>query len=167
LEIDVGCHKGRFLVEMARRLPSANFLGVEWQRERVLKTKRKIGLYGLENAEVVHGEALEVLSCLPEECAHCVHVLFPDPWPKRRHQNRRMVGRQFLAEVSRLLKVGAFLRLVTDDPNYARAMAFDAATIPQYGRMESEPRDYPPTEFQLKFLAASRPIFELVFERLN
>jgi tRNA G46 methylase TrmB len=44
---------------------------------------------------VFHGDAHEVLNCLPDECADYVHVLFPDPWPKRRHKNRRMVDHDF------------------------------------------------------------------------
>jgi tRNA (guanine-N7-)-methyltransferase len=167
LEIDVGCHKGRFLVEMAQRFPFTNFLGVERQRERVLKAKKKITLEGLDNAEVLHGDAREILSCLPDACADCVHVLFPDPWPKRRHKNRRMVGQGFLFEVARLLKARGRLRLVTDDPDYARAMEWHAISISRYRRIESEPRNYPPTEFQLKFGAVSRPTFGLVFERLS
>ena len=152
---------------MARKFPFANFLGVERQRGRVLKAKRKIALEGLDNVELFHGDAREVLSSLPEGCADGVHVLFPDPWPKRRHKNRRLVGQDFLVEVSRLLKVGGVLRLVTDDADYARAMESHATEISKYRRMESEPRDYPLTEFQLKFLAASRPIFGLLFERLS
>ena len=167
LEIDVGCHKGRFLLEMARRFPFANFLGVERQRERVLRTKKKITLEGLNNAEVFHGDAGEVLSCLPDACADCVHVLFPDPWPKRRHENRRMVDHDFLVEVLRLLKAAGRLRLMTDDPEYACAMELHATSISRYRQIESEPRDYPPSEFHLKFVAASRPTFALLFERLS
>jgi tRNA (guanine-N7-)-methyltransferase len=167
LEIDVGCHKGRFLVEMAQRFPFTNFLGVERQRERVLKAKKKITLEGLDNAEVFHGDAREILSCLPDACAVCVHVLFPDPWPKRRHKNRRMVDQGFFLEVARLLKTTGRLRLVTDDHDYARAMELHATSISRYRRIDSEPRDYPPTEFQLKFGAVSRPTFGLVFERLS
>ena len=152
---------------MARRFPLANFLGVERQRDRVLKAKKKITLEALNNAEVFHGEAREVLNSLPDACADCVHVLFPDPWPKRRHKNRRMVDHDFLVEVARLLKTRGRLRLVTDDPDYARAMELHATSIARYRRIESEPHDYPATEFQLKFGAVSRPTFGLVFERLS
>jgi tRNA (guanine-N7-)-methyltransferase len=152
---------------MARRFPWANFLGVERQRERVLKAKKKITLEGLSNVEVFHGDARELLSWLPGACADCVHVLFPDPWPKRRHKHRRLVDHDFLVEVSRLLKAGGRLRLVTDDADYARAMEWHATSISLYREIESEPRDYPPTEFQLKFVTASRPAFALLFERLS
>ena len=52
---------------------------------------------------------------------------------------------------------------MTDDPDYARAMELHATSISRYRRIESEPRDYPPTEFQLKFVAVSRPIFATRF----
>jgi tRNA (guanine-N7-)-methyltransferase len=167
LEIDVGCHKGRFLVEMAQRFPTSNFLGVERQRERAEKARKKIALLGLGNAEVLHGDGLEILARLPDACADRVHILFPDPWPKRRHKIRRMIGGEFLLETLRILKVRGLVRLVTDDPDYARAMESDAAGIAAFQRTESELANYPPTEFQIKSRADSRPVYGLAFERFN
>ena len=129
LEIDIGCHKGGFLIEMAQQYPISNFLGVERQRGRVERAKRKIALLGLSNARVLHGEGLDILGALPDACADCIHVLFPDPWPKRRHKSRRLVQQQFLLEVQRVLKLEGFARLVTDDPDYAREIEFVAASI--------------------------------------
>ncbi len=167
LEIDIGCHKGRFLVEMAQRFPTSNFLGVERQRERVEKARKKIAMLGLGNVEVLHGGGLEILARLPEACADRVHVLFPDPWPKRRHKIRRMVGGEFLLEILRILKARGIVRLVTDDPEYARAMESYAADMAAFQRTESDLANYPPTEFQIKFRADSRPVYGLAFERLN
>jgi tRNA G46 methylase TrmB len=78
-----------------------------------------------------------------------------------------MVSANFLIEVLRILKVRGFLRLVTDDPDYARAIELRATSIAAYRRAEGDLRNYPPTEFQIKFLADSRPVYGLVFERLN
>jgi tRNA (guanine-N7-)-methyltransferase len=167
LEIDVGCHKGRFLVEMAQKNPSSNFIGVERQGERVQKALDKIFRLGLENAAVVHGEGLETISQLPDACADHVHVLFPDPWPKRRHQIRRMVRREFLHEVSRILKGRGMLRLLTDDENYARAMESCAAGFEPFQLALGDGREYPPTEFQIKFLADSRPVYALFLRRVS
>jgi tRNA (guanine-N7-)-methyltransferase len=150
---------------MAQKYPASNFLGLERQRERVEKARKKIARHALANAEVLHGDGLEIVERLPDACADCVHVLFPDPWPKRRHQARRMVGREFLIEVLRILKVWGFLRLLTDDADYAEAITFQAARIPDYQRLENNRRDYPPTEFQMKFLGDSRPVYQLAFER--
>jgi tRNA (guanine-N7-)-methyltransferase len=167
LEIDVGCHKGRFLVEMAQRYPVRNFLGIERQRERAERAKKKISLLGLGNAEVLHGDGLEIIGCLPDACADCVHILFPDPWPKRRHKSRRMVQEKFLLEVQRILKFQGLLQLVTDDADYAREMEFAIANIAAFQRTGGDLRDYPPTEFQIKFLADSRPVYGVLLERVN
>lgn len=167
LEIDVGCHKGRFLVEMAQKHPSANFIGVERQRDRVRKAQEKISRLGLENAAVVHGEGLEAISRLPDACADHVHVLFPDPWPKRRHQTRRMVRKEFFQEVSRILKRRGMLRLLTDDECYARTMESCAAGFEAFQRALDDGREYPPTEFQIKFLAESRPVYALFLQRVS
>ena len=163
----MGCHKGRFLVEMARRYPVSNFLGVERQRDRVEKARKKIFQLGLGNAAVVHGDGLEVFSRLPDACADYVHVLFPDPWPKRRHKIRRMVRTEFLREVLRILKCRGILRLVTDDADYARAIEFHAARLADFQRAIGAGREHPRTEFQIKFLADSRPVYDLLLQRVR
>jgi tRNA (guanine-N7-)-methyltransferase len=167
LEIDVGCHKGRFLIEMARKFPLSNFLGVERQQKRAEKAQGKISRLGLENAAVVHGDGLEALRRLPETCADYIHVLFPDPWPKRRHKMRRMVQTQFLREILRVLKGSGILRLVTDDPEYMRAIETHAAGLLSFGQAGENGLEYPPTEFQLKFLADARPFYSLLLKRFN
>lgn len=165
LELDIGCHKGLFLVGMAVRFPERNFLGVELQPERVEKTRRKIAARRLANAAVVQSGGLEAVEALPTACADCLHVLFPDPWPKRRHQNRRLVRAPFLEEAGRVLKAEGFLRLVTDDGDYARAMAELVAGSPGWMRVDGEEREYPVTEFQKKFLSDRRAIHSLTVGR--
>jgi tRNA (guanine-N7-)-methyltransferase len=167
LEIDVGCHKGGFLVEMAQRFPFSNFLGVERQRKRVDKARKRISRLGLANAAVVHGDGMETIAQLPGQCADYVHVLFPDPWPKRRHKIRRMVRTEFLREIARILKSRGILRLLTDDPDYARAMEIHAANLAEFQPAVDDGRAYPPTEFQIKFLAESRPFHGLLLRRVN
>lgn len=152
---------------MARRFPTSNFLGVERQWERVQRARKKIALHGLDNAEVLHGDGFEMLQRLPDACTECVHVLFPDPWPKRRHHIRRMVGERFLSEVSRVLKVSGRVRLVTDDSEYARAMECAAPGINALRQMEDDLQDYPATEFQIKFLDDARPVYGFAFQRVS
>jgi tRNA (guanine-N7-)-methyltransferase len=166
LEIDVGCHKGRFLVEMALKHPWSNFIGVERRRERVEKAREKISRLGLRNAAVVHGDGLEAISQLPDGCADYIHVLFPDPWPKRRHKIRRMVRAEFLREALRILKCRGMLRLLTDDTHYLRTTEFCAAGFEAFRRSADDEREYPPTEFQIKFLGDSRPVYALFLQRV-
>lgn len=164
LEIDVGCHKGLFLVEMARLHPEHNFLGVELQSERVEKTRKKIRSLALSNATVVRAEGHAAVQALPDSCADAIFVLFPDPWPKRRHHDRRLVQPGFLRECVRVLKPGGILRLVTDDAPYAVAMREAAETVPDL-IPTTDSRVYPPTEFQKKFLTDSRPIHVTVLRK--
>ena len=117
---------------MAPKISLSNFLGVERQRKRVEKARKRSPSLDLRNAAVVHGDGLEAIGRLPDACADYVHVLFPDPWPKRRHKVRRMVRTGFLREVLRILKCRGILRLVTDDPDYARAMEFHAASVADF-----------------------------------
>lgn len=165
LEVDVGCHKGLFLVEMAGRFPERNFLGIELQAERVERTQKKIRRRALANAAVVQAEGLAALDALPDACVSFVHVLFPDPWPKRRHQCRRLVQAPFLEVVCRVLKPTGFLRLVTDDEDYAAAMKESVAECPRLIAFESADREYPATEFQKKFLIDQRSIHSFLLKR--
>jgi tRNA (guanine-N7-)-methyltransferase len=166
LEIDVGCHKGRFLADMAERFPDHNFLGIEHQAERVERAWKKIRLRGLDNAAVVCAEGVETLAGLPDGAATWIHVLFPDPWPKRRHHIRRLVQEDFLAGCRRVLAPGGLLRLVTDDAPYAAAIRAVAARAPGFAEEPASDRDYPITEFQSKFLAEGRPVFTLFLRRV-
>jgi len=169
LEVDIGCHKGLFLTEMAAQLPDRRFLGVEWQSKRVEKTRAKIAAQGLTNACVIRADGLDFLREMPSAVADHLHVLFPDPWPKRRHHIRRLVQKRFLAECHRVLKSGAILRLVTDDRPYHDAMAAlleEDEIRSQWQILPGEDRSYPVTEFQKKFLAAGLPIHRLLLRRI-
>jgi tRNA (guanine-N7-)-methyltransferase len=165
LEIDVGCHKGLFLVEMASRHPGRNFLGIERQVERVARAKKKIASLALANASVICAEGLESLKNVPPACVDHIHVLFPDPWPKRRHYSRRLVQAAFLDCCHTILKPGGLLRLVTDDESYASAMQAVAAGDTRFAPLGGDDREYPLTEFQKKFLADGRPFYTLVLRR--
>lgn len=164
LEIDVGCHKGLFLSAMAALHPDRHFLGIERQSDRVERTRRKIRAGALANAAVVRADGAEALRALPAACADVIHVLFPDPWPKRRHAARRLVQSAFLADCARVLRDSGMLRLVTDDASYAAEMQAAADESPLFSRGD-DARDYPATEFQKKFAAAGRPVFTGIFLR--
>lgn len=119
LEVDFGCHRGTFLLGMAEKYAGINFLGIEKQAARVEKCLRKIHRKNLSNALAVQGEGTEALAgLLPDQSVSILHISFPDPWPKRRHANRRLIDERFLQESSRVLCAGGILRLMTDDAAY-------------------------------------------------
>ncbi|MBU6409465.1 MAG: tRNA (guanosine(46)-N7)-methyltransferase TrmB [Verrucomicrobia bacterium] len=155
LEIELGCGDGSFLAEYARRHPERNFIGVERLLGRLSKLDRKgrrAGLTNLRGARIESSYFLKFL--LPPRAAETVHVYFPDPWPKKRHQRHRLVTEQFADAVAATLRPGGWIHFRTDDPNYfgqIRAI-FDASG--KFRKREA-PRELLelPTDFELDFLS--------------
>ncbi|MDQ2659876.1 MAG: tRNA (guanosine(46)-N7)-methyltransferase TrmB, partial [Verrucomicrobiota bacterium] len=123
LEVDLGCGDGTFLVALAEQNPTRDFLGIERLPGRVRGTGRKIGQLALTNTRIVAGDIMPGLQQLLQPASVDVfHLLFPDPWPKRGHQNRRVVAPEFLRAIARALKPEGELRLATDQSDYFRIM---------------------------------------------
>lgn len=156
LQIDIGCHRGTFLAAMAQGLPETDFLGIERLSARVERSNAKFARLGLANARALRAGGLEAVKELPAGCAAGIHVLFPDPWPKRRHAPRRMVTHEFVAACARVLVPGGFLRVATDDAPYAEAIRATVAADREFV-LGGEIPEFPPTEFEQKFNAAGKP----------
>ena len=104
IEIDLGCGDGAFLTGMATKNSSHNFLGVERLLGRVRSTCRKVARLNVKNARVLRIESsYAVTNLLPRESVTAFHLLFPDPWPKRRHHRRRSFTEEFLLAIHRQL----------------------------------------------------------------
>src|SRR5262249_43993137 len=117
LHVDLGCGDGSFLCEMAQQFPKRNFLGVERLTKRVEKVRRKAEK--IENVRVLRADTLfAVRYLLPESSVETFYLLFPDPWPKRRHQFRRIFARDFLDAIAIALEQHGILRVATDQLDY-------------------------------------------------
>src|SRR6516162_6544586 len=117
LHVDLGCGDGSFLCEMAKQFPKINFLGVERLTKRVEKVRRKAEK--LENVRVLRADTLfAVRYLLPESSVETFYLLFPDPWPKRRHQFRRIFTRDFLDVIAVAIEQFGVLRVATDQLDY-------------------------------------------------
>ncbi len=166
LVLDVGSHRGSFLLPLAEQEPHHNILGIERQKERVIRTRRKIERLGLTNAWASRCGGLEAINVFPNDTVTIIHVLFPDPWPKRRHSSRRLVNQIFLLECLRILKPGGLLRFVTDDPPYARDVEKAALTVPALEPGQSPLPAYPPSGFELTFTHLEKPIHRLAWRKI-
>jgi tRNA (guanine-N7-)-methyltransferase len=123
LEADLGSGDGSFLVEYARRHPERNFIGVERLLGRARKLDRKGRRAGVANLRGVRIESAYFLEyLLPAHCAAALHVYFPDPWPKRKHQRRRLVNERFPVLAFQALAPGGAVYLRTDDEEYFAQM---------------------------------------------
>jgi tRNA (guanine-N7-)-methyltransferase len=119
LEVDLGCGDGSFLVASADSNPERNFLGIERLAGRVRRACRTIGRNRVTNARVLRVESFyAVQRLLPPASVEVFHLLFPDPWPKRRHWRRRVVTTDFLAALHRALVPQGSVRIATDQLDY-------------------------------------------------
>jgi len=117
LRVDLGCGDGSFLCEMAQQLPKTNFLGIERLTKRVEKVRRKSEK--IENVRVLCADGLfAVRYLLPQSSVEAFYLLFPDPWPKRRHQLRRIFTSDFLDAIAVALEHHGVLRVATDQFDY-------------------------------------------------
>src|SRR5690606_32292065 len=126
----------------------------------------------LENVRLYADDARDVLRWLPPASIARVFILFPDPWPKRRHQKRRLVSPQLVAELARVMPARGELRIATDIGDYARTVllalqsssAFSwSATGPADWR--NRPDDWPPTRYEAKAIREGRKCYFFRFMR--
>ena len=121
LEVDLGTGDGSFLAAIAAENPERNFLGIERLLGRVRTACRKIERAGLTNARILRIEISSAVErLLPAESVSVFHLMFPDPWPKRRHAPRRLVSETFLLSLHRALCPEGIVRIATDAPDYFR-----------------------------------------------
>jgi tRNA (guanine-N7-)-methyltransferase len=163
LEIDLGCGDGTFLTGMAAQHPERDFLGVERMLGRVDKTLRRIERLQLPNARVMRLESSYTVAwLLPRASVSRLHLLCPDPWPKKKHAARRLVNQdEFLDGLTRILVPGGEFLLKTDDQPYFEdaLLSFESRTH-QFQRLDW-PDDaffYPTTDFEQSWLHVGRSI---------
>lgn len=156
LEIDAGCGDGTFLMEMAAHYPDRDFLGIERLGGRVNAIVRKARRRGLTNLRVLCLEtAYSLRWLLPEGCASRLHLLFPDPWPKGKHADRRFVQPDNLAAIHRVLQPGGELLFKTDHALYFTAATEAVDASPLFTRLPwlDAAEFYPITDFEQLWLS--------------
>lgn len=114
---------GEWIIDKAKKFPEVNWVAVEKKFDRVRKIWVKAKNQGIKNLVVVAGEAESYTQFyLKTESVDQVFVNFPDPWPKDRHAKHRIIQPAFIQMVTRSLKQGALVTLVTDDTPYKEQM---------------------------------------------
>lgn len=166
LEVDLGCGDGSFLVAMAEKFPERNFLGIERLFGRVRSASGRAARRAVPNVRVLRVEtSYAVKYLLPPQSAAVAHLLFPDPWPKKRHQRRRIVTKDFLAAVHRMLAPNGCFRIATDQADYFAAIR-DLLARSAFVEEPAAPEEtFPLTTFERHFRAAGTPIYGLVLRK--
>jgi tRNA (guanine-N7-)-methyltransferase len=172
--LEVGFGGGEHLAVLAREKPDWGFLGCEPYLNGVAQLLVKIEEARLDNIRLYRGDARDVIERLPHASLDAVYVLFPDPWPKRRHWKRRFVAPEMLSSLARVMRGGGELRIATDSGAYVQWTLEKILTEPSFTWLASGPINWrarpqgaPETRYEAKARRAGRPIYHLRFERVR
>jgi len=168
LHVDLGCGDGSFICAMAQQFPKRNFLGIERLTKRVEKVRHKADK--IENVRVLRADTLfAVRYLLPESSVETFYLLFPDPWPKRRHQFRRIFTLAFLDAIAVALERHGVLRVMTDQPDYFHQIERLSRAHLQFQTVPQSPDDFvfPVTKFERKFRDQGVPIYRLTLRKVS
>jgi tRNA (guanine-N7-)-methyltransferase len=171
--LEIGFGAGEHLKWQAEQHGDIGFIGCEPFINGVATLLGAIEDRGIETIRIHDGDAREVLAWLPTGSIGRLFLLFPDPWPKRRHQKRRLVSPETVAAFSRVLAPGAELRFASDDSDYAaealstigRSAAF-AWLAERASDWRDRPADWPGTRYERKAFGDGRKSIYLRFKRL-
>ncbi|MGK7928212.1 MAG: tRNA (guanosine(46)-N7)-methyltransferase TrmB [Spirulina sp.] len=174
LHLDIGCARGRFILEMAQLQPDRNFLGLEIREPLVTEANRKRDEVELNNLHYlfcnVNISLPILLKSLPDRVLDCVSIQFPDPWFKKRHAKRRVVQPKLVEELARSLPEGATISLQSDVEAIAKEMYEQFQQHPQFAKPHPEQwlskNPFPvTTEREKATFAKGEPVYRCLFVR--
>jgi tRNA (guanine-N7-)-methyltransferase len=173
--LEIGFGMGGATAQIAALRPQDNFLGVEVHVPGVGALLKLIGEQGLENLRIVKHDAVQVLQQMltPASLAG-VHIFFPDPWHKKKHNKRRLIQPPLVALLASRLAPGGYLHCATDWQPYAEQMLEvlsnepaleNTATDSAAGGYAERPDYRPLTKFEARGLRLGHGVWDLVFRR--
>ncbi len=118
--LEIGFGAGEHMVHQAQENPDVGIIGCEPFLNGVAMALGKIRKAGLENIRIHPGDVRNLFDVLPQASVARAFLLYPDPWPKKRHHRRRFVTPEHLEPLAQVLKPGAIFRVATDIPDYVR-----------------------------------------------
>jgi len=161
LVLEIGFGKGHFLRNYAKACPQYYFLGIERFLQWTRHTKKRLIKDECLNVKLLCGLAQDVLrDYFENDIFDEIHVLFPDPWPKRRHHKHRILQKPYLELFHQKLKSGGALHITTDHKDYFNDAMKAFETLKPGLFKVVEKQDYPfKTNYQIKYEREGRPIY--------
>lgn len=170
--LEIGFGGGEHLVHQAATYPDVGIIGCEPFMNVVAMLLGKIRAQELTNIRVHPGDVRNLFDVLPEASLDKAFLLYPDPWPKKRHHRRRAVTQEYLQPLARAMKPGAEFRVATDIPDYVRQTLIE---VPKAGfewlakgpdDWRTPWSDWISTRYEQKALREGRTPHYMTFRRL-
>ncbi len=168
--LDIGFGDGEALVTNAINNPAVDYVGIEVHEPGIGHLLLLLEQAAISNVRIIARDAAEVVpQLLPAASFDAVDLLFPDPWPKKRHHKRRLVQTPFVTEIARVLKPGGFFHVATDWADYARhtreVLAGDAQLKAiQRADLATDPLAMrPPTKFERRGMRLGHDVCDLFY----
>lgn len=170
LEVEIGSGKGQFITTLAQQHPDRNYVAIELQTTAagiILRTKLE---KKLDNLQILRGDAISIASFFAENSVDVLYLNFSDPWPKTRHEKRRLTYKDFLKNYQTILKPTGHLEFKTDNSGlfgYSLmslnnfGMVFDFVSVDLHHENEEIVTKNVETEYEHKFASKGNPIYAL------
>ena len=177
LMLEIGCGKGGFLLELARRNPEVNYLGIEKNDAILLDTVIRASEENLDNIKFVSFDASKIEDFFTKGDVCRIYLNFSDPWPKARHHRRRLTSRCFLSKYTEVLNESKSLIFKTDNRNLfeftllelsARKDSLISVDLDLHSKhFEPDDERLILTEYEKRFMAQKLPIYRLEAQLLG
>ena len=171
IHIEIGMGKGSFIIEMARRYPNINFIGIEKYDSVIVRALEKIDY--LDNLRIVRMDASLINYSFDNEVSR-IYLNFSDPWPKKRHALRRLTSPVFLEKYDSIFSGDSVIYQKTDNRSL---FEYSLISLSEYGYVLKELsldlyklEDLGfnvPTEYEIKFNSKGQPIYRVVAVKEN
>jgi len=167
LTVDVGSGKARFILQRAATDPETNYFGIDRMLKRIRKTGRKAARAELKNIRLLRLDAYYTVTYLiPPASVDTYYILFPDPWPKKKHSANRLMNPRFIDALARTLVPGGQLHFATDHQPYFAGCMDMLVVDPRFSlRPTWAPTDEERTDFELMF-RDQKPIGRASFQHV-
>lgn len=167
---EIGFGMGDATAKIAETLPDTDFIGCEVHEPGVGALLKQVGERGLSNLRIVQDDAVEVLKhMVPKDSLAGMHIFFPDPWHKKKHNKRRLIQAPFVAEIVAHLAPGGYLHCATDWEPYAQQMlevlSAEPALVNTADGYAEKPAYRPLTKFENRGLRLGHGVWDLVFRK--
>lgn len=172
IALEIGFGAGEHLAARAQAHPGWGFLGCEVYINGIAALLGLVEEHSLRNVRLHDADARDLLGWLPDGSVDQVFILFPDPWPKKRHHKRRLISRETLQSLARIMRAGARLRVASDIPDYIRTALIEVRRSGEFDwaaesatDWRERPADWPETRYEAKAIREGRRCSYLTFIR--